>query len=90
MPLVEPPIACKTVMALWNEASVRIVVRDKGVFVFSEMEMAAATAFLPVSSATRSRVLETAGAVLLNTFSDCSHRHHGLEQPPRDDAPRVP
>lgn len=47
--------------------------------------MAAATAFFPVSSATRSRVLETAGAVLLKTFSDCSHRYQGLEQHQGDD-----
>lgn len=69
MPLVEPPMAWRTVMALWKEASVRRLSRERGKEVEveeeeEETERAAVTAFLPVSSATRRRVLDTAGAVL--------------------------
>lgn len=66
MPLVEPPMAWRTVMALWKESGLRTVVRVRGELLDElVMDRAALTAFLPVSSATRRRVLDTAGAVLL-------------------------
>lgn len=60
-------MAWRTVMALWKEALVRMFSRERGEEEEEEEEMAeraAATAFLPVSSAMRRRVLDTAGAVL--------------------------